>query len=344
MKMVWREGMGCSRNPAIDAAKLIAALLVIGIHTAIFSDLNGTVYFVFVQIICRTAVPFFAVCTGYFIGIKLSFQNKLEKTKANQAVFFRQWKKTINLYVAWSGLYLLFSIPFWISTGWFSPIAFVDYAFAALTSGSHYHLWYLLYLLYSLPMAYLLLRWVSQRHQRLLIGILWAIAIVSYTYKSFLTEHLLDYLEPVERFSMLPVLLPLLLTGVSISKEAKKSKWIYVVGFLVSSGLLFAEALLLRYLGIEKVSYIIFTLPTAYFLFHLLLELHWSPNKYNGFLGGISTFVYCVHPMFIETIGRAPSNSLVIYLIVALFSSILGYIYCLIKGKLIKKKDISCFN
>ena len=329
----------------MDAAKFVAALLVIGIHTAVFSDLNSTIYFAFVQIICRTAVPFFAVCTGYYIGTRVSFRNRLEKTEANRAAFFRQWKKILTLYAIWTGLYLLFSIPFWIQTGWFSPIAFVDYAFAALTGGSHYHLWYLLYLLYSLPVVYLLLRWVPQRHHRLLIGSLWAIAIISYTYKSFLPERLLECLTPVERFSTLPVLPPLILTGVYISKEVKRSKRFYAVGLLISSILLLAEAFLLRYSGIEKVSFIIFTLPTAYFLFHLILELP-SPlvNSYAGLLGKISTFVYCVHPMFIETAGRVSNNSVVTYLIVAFLSVISSYTYYLLKGKLNKKKDISCFN
>ena len=89
----------------MDAAKFVAALLVIGIHTAVFSDLNSTIYFAFVQIICRTAVPFFAVCTGYYIGTRVSFRNRLEKTEANRAAFFRQWKKILTLYAVWTGLY-----------------------------------------------------------------------------------------------------------------------------------------------------------------------------------------------------------------------------------------------
>ena len=63
----------------------------------------------------------------------------------------------------------MFSIPFWIQTSWLSPMAFVDYAFATVTGGSHYHLWYLLYLLYSLPLAYILLRLVPAKRQWMLI-------------------------------------------------------------------------------------------------------------------------------------------------------------------------------
>ena len=80
----------------MDAAKFVAALLVIGIHTAVFSDLNSTIYFAFVQIICRTAVPFFAVCTGYYIGTRVSFRNRLEKTEANRSDLVRGMDRTLS--------------------------------------------------------------------------------------------------------------------------------------------------------------------------------------------------------------------------------------------------------
>lgn len=336
--------MKSSRNSAVDVAKFVAALMVIGIHTAIFSDINDTIYFSVVHIICRVAVPFFAVCTGYYIGSKVSFSEKLETTKANQTVFFRQWKKSLILYAVWTGLYLLFSIPFWIQIGWFSPMAFVDYAHATLTSGSHYHLWYLLDVIYSLPVAYFLLKWVPYRHWRSLISVLWVVAIFAYTYKSFLSGHLLVGFEVVGRFSGLLVLLSLILTGVYISKETKKSRGFYCVGLCLSIAAVSAEAFLLRYLGIEKVSFIIFTLPTAYFLFHVIFETISLRGGYATFLGRLSTFVYCIHPMFIETIGKVSSNSVVTYLLVTCLSVIAGCFYNLLKGKLNKKKDISCFN
>ena len=55
------------RNAAIDLAKYIASIFIIGIHTGFFSDINQTLAFVFQNIIFRTAVPFFAVCTGFFL-------------------------------------------------------------------------------------------------------------------------------------------------------------------------------------------------------------------------------------------------------------------------------------
>lgn len=55
------------RNQTIDIAKFLAALLVIAIHTSLFEDLDGQLYFLFNSVLCRLAVPFFAATTGYYL-------------------------------------------------------------------------------------------------------------------------------------------------------------------------------------------------------------------------------------------------------------------------------------
>lgn len=340
--------MAKNRNSTVDIAKYLAALLVIGIHTALFSDLNDTLYFVVVQIICRVAVPFFAVCTGYFIGRNLAFrEGGLVGVSFNTSEFIQRGKSIALLYFSWTCLYLVFSILFWIEIGWFSPMAFVDYAFASLTAGSHYHLWYLLYLLYSLPMVYLFLRWIPARCQWLLILVCWAIAVFSYTYKSLLPENILPSLGALKYFSMFPILPPLILLGVQISKESKEKRQFYAFGFVISFACLIAEAFTLRHFGIEKVSYIICSLPTAYFLFHLILEISSSQNaekaKYAAPLGSISILVYCIHPMFIETVGKKIGSSVWSYLVVVLMSTATGYVFYLMKSKKIIINKLNSF-
>ena len=333
------------RNNVIDAAKYVAALMVIAIHTGLFSDVNDVLYVFVVHIVCRAAVPFFAICTGYYMGGKLTFHDKLEYSTKNRDVFVYRWKKVVALYLIWTCMYLVFSIPFWIRSGWYSPMAFVDYAIAALINGSHYHLWYLLYLIYSLPIAYLLLRWCSEKHQVLLISVLWIIAAFTYTYKNFLPEPVFELLQPVNQFSTLPVLLPLLLLGVRISRGKRKRCRFYLIGFIVSFLLLIAEAFMLWHYGIESVSFIICTLPTAYFLFNLILEMRIpSQYKFAGILGAVSTFVYCVHPMFIETVGNRINNSILKFVTASIASTATGWIYYSLKTRLIEKKDHSCFN
>lgn len=51
----------------IDIMKLIAAFLVIGLHTRPFLSVNRLADNLYVYDIACYAVPFFYACTGYFI-------------------------------------------------------------------------------------------------------------------------------------------------------------------------------------------------------------------------------------------------------------------------------------
>ena len=55
------------RDPLVDIAKFLCAIFVVGIHTRPLSGLSGLADFVLCDIIFRVAVPFFAVCTGYYL-------------------------------------------------------------------------------------------------------------------------------------------------------------------------------------------------------------------------------------------------------------------------------------
>ena len=146
-----------NRNYTIDLFKFISSILIIGIHTNLLIDINDTMNFAFVDIICRLAVPFFAVCSGYFLS------KSLAKNEFRAKPIKKQELKLIKLYALWTLLYLLYSIPTWIKTGWMSVGAFKDYALATVTQGCHYHLWYLISLIYALPLFYLCVRFIKNR-------------------------------------------------------------------------------------------------------------------------------------------------------------------------------------
>ena len=51
----------------IDCFKVIAALLVVAIHTSPLTCFGGNADFVLTRILARTAVPFFFMVSGYFL-------------------------------------------------------------------------------------------------------------------------------------------------------------------------------------------------------------------------------------------------------------------------------------
>ena len=325
------------RNTTIDLAKFTASLLIIGIHANIGSDINNTFGFLIVDILCRLAVPFYAVSTGYFLASVWGGE------RVNKTLLLRQENKLIKLYFIWSALYLLYSIPWWLHEGWFSPWAFVDYAIGAVKNGAHYHLWYILGLFYALPVMFFLLVICKTRLKvLLLLSIsLYVVMLLFYSYDWILPygggrlHQLLSISFPAT--AALFLILPMLLLGFCIGNTPVLSKRIANIGFILSFLMLCTEAFFLKARGYIKVSYIVFSYPTAYFLFQALLNIR-SDSKLFTKLAGISVYIYCFHPMVVETVGKTTNNSIVLFLITVVISIFTGWGFIEIKRRIERKR------
>lgn len=95
--------MSSKRLGSIDFAKFIFSVMIVGLHTNVFSDFSSDLAFLVNQIIARLAVPFFFIASGYFIGKRVIEKNKTDFYKN---YFFRYIK-----------LFLLFCLIY-------SPITF----------------------------------------------------------------------------------------------------------------------------------------------------------------------------------------------------------------------------
>ncbi|NLM03852.1 MAG: acyltransferase, partial [Clostridiales bacterium] len=51
----------------LDYFRIIAAALVVAIHTSPLSIINDRADFIFTRILCRIAVPFFFMVSGFFL-------------------------------------------------------------------------------------------------------------------------------------------------------------------------------------------------------------------------------------------------------------------------------------
>ena len=132
------------RINSIDIARLFAAILVIAIHTQAimwFSDrANGNI-----QILTRVAVPFFFCTSGYFL-------QKGYVRKGCSAIATSIWK-VFRLYVALSIVY--FAVIFLQNPALLQRVEkwmLIDFLF----NGSYYHLWYMVGVIYSMVMIYLI--------------------------------------------------------------------------------------------------------------------------------------------------------------------------------------------
>lgn len=117
--------------PGIDAFRIVAAILVIAIHTYPLADLNSTADYLAAHVVCRIAVPFFFMASGFFL-----FPAGTDPLNALP----RFLKRSVCIYAAAIALY----IPVNLYTGYFKtehllPAMLRDVFF----DGTFYHLWYL---------------------------------------------------------------------------------------------------------------------------------------------------------------------------------------------------------
>lgn len=131
---------------ALDFLKFAAAFLVVAIHIPPFEEAAPVFSHEFQQVICRMAVPFFFVCTGYFMGEKIADKGRVKKYLFH----------IIKMYVWWSLLYLIPIIDrFWekkrSAAGNLSELARRFFLI-----GSYIQLWYLLATVVAVLLLYLL--------------------------------------------------------------------------------------------------------------------------------------------------------------------------------------------
>ena len=101
---------------AVDLFKCIFAICVVAIHTMAFKDHGESAYFAFTYCITSFAVPYFFVCSGYFLGRKI-YGKDLQKSDYRLIIKKHTSKPTAiptiflttNNYVWW-GIYFFIGI------------------------------------------------------------------------------------------------------------------------------------------------------------------------------------------------------------------------------------------
>lgn len=169
---------------SFDIAKLLCALLVIIIHTNPLAPYSAVADFYLTDVLARIAVPLFFAMSGFLFFGKLEFEDsKIKRCPENRARLKRYIKRIGLLYLVWSAVYLLYQIPQWHATGWWGLYVVKDYLASFLLSGSYYHLWYLLALLYAVPLLYLVLTFVKKDKLIWICAAAWSIECLLHAYR-----------------------------------------------------------------------------------------------------------------------------------------------------------------
>lgn len=286
----------------LDYFKIVAALLVIAIHTSPLTSINATADFVFTRVIARIAVPFFLMVTGYFILPQYLFGGSEDFKPIRRFL-----KKTLLLYAVAILLYL----PVNIYAGHFRGAGVYDVLRMIVFDGTLYHLWYLPASVLGMMLVFLLGHKFPFWSVAAVALVLYGIGLFGDSYFGLSAAcpviragydglfHVFSYTR--NGLFYVPIFL---IMGAWLGKaRPQKKRWKNVIGLAVSGILMITEGLLLRHFGLQRHdSMYIMLLPCMFFLFQVVLSLHWRNAKP---LRLISTIVYLIHPLFIVLVRAA---------------------------------------
>jgi len=312
----------------IDRFRLVAALLIVGIHTSPLSSVNENLDFWVIHIFARIAVPFFLMVTGYFLLPQI-----LSKGNRNVKPLIGFAKKTGLLYAGATLLYL----PISIYSGYYSEgnVA-VNLIRNIIFDGTFYHLWYLPASIIGVLLLYLLGRKISLRVILSIAGFLYILGLLGDSYYGVVSG--IPFLSAVYSagfciFSYTrnglfyaPIFLAM---GAALAKSKYQSNArVSIIGFAASMLLMLAEGSVLHHFDFQRHdSMYIALIPSMFFLFQFLLALK---GKAAPLLRDVSMLVYILHPFFIIAVrgaakvtgltGLMVENSLIHYFAVCLLS------------------------
>ncbi|MGG4440749.1 serine racemase VanT catalytic subunit [Brevibacillus fortis] len=320
----------------LDQFRIIAAILVIAIHTSPLLSMNEWADFTLTRTIGRVAVPFFFMCTGFF------FLQKLGTDHNRNAYLLKPFLwKVGKLYL----LSILLYLPVNVYAGYFTDGFTVFSAVKdILFNGTLYHLWYFPGIMLGVCISTFLYTRLSAWKTFWVTLLLYGIGLlgdsyfglaqmnpyVDSIYQSMFT--LFDYTRNGIFFA--PVFI--VMGGMIANTRRRKKKKVapYAIGFVLFGSMLVIEGLLLHAFQLQRHdSMYIFLIPCMYFLFQLLL--FWK-GRNRPALRKLSLYVYVIHPLCIVLIraaakvtgltGLLVENSLVHFTLVTVLSFVLSVI------------------
>ena len=297
------------RNYFLDLFRLVAAICIIGIHSRVFRSVSSRLDFVVSDILFRWAVPFFAICSGFYLAKKLKIADGRAVLDRDAGIIFkRRAQKALVLYLQWSLFYLLFSFLRRERNDADLSQNMVSWLGSFLAGDAYYHTWYLLQLFFGYIYIYIILSFTKLDTLPFVIFFLWISGCYAYAYCDVIPfdagREAAYFCRHTIGASICSVwqIVPLMLSGFYLANRPFESERKILAGLFISFILLCCEALVLRHAGgIFKYSYIFFILPFSYFFFAVVQRIGESGlvDLREGsaqFFARTSMLVYLLHP------------------------------------------------
>lgn len=125
------------KQGGLDRYRLIAAFLVIAIHTSPLLSVNENADFFLTRIFARMAVPLFLMITGRYVAANF-WKNDPDEKGSSAAVLLSFLKKIAILY----GISVVLYLPVGMYAGHYKQITVTGIFRMLVFDGTFYHLWY----------------------------------------------------------------------------------------------------------------------------------------------------------------------------------------------------------
>ncbi|MDR0614804.1 MAG: membrane-bound serine racemase VanT [Lactobacillales bacterium] len=323
-------------NEGIEQFRILAAIMIVAIHTFPFASLNPELDNLVTLTLFRVAVPFFLMVTGYFLLGSFAcepYYPKLWKIKQHL------WK-LLKIY----GMAIIFYLPLSFYNGTLRlSSTFFQLVKRLFFDGTMYHLWYFPAAIIGLMLGVLMIRFLSLPKSFILSVFLYLIGVGGDScYKVFghlpgiknfykVGFKLFDYTRNGLFFA--PIFL---IFGAVIYQKRKKNQHIFLL--TCSLVALLMESFLLHHFTRVRHDSMYLTLPIVmYFFFSFLLN--WQPPFKFSQTKEKTLGIYLLHPLVIALIyfvGKVVpifANSLLNFLFVLLGTILLTNFLLSLKRK-----------
>jgi len=282
----------------IDYFRVVAAFFVVAIHTAPFSSIEPRLDAVLTYGLCRIAVPFFLMTTGYFV------LGPYWRSGFSDSEKYRRFLKKIVL--LYGGAILLYAPFVWYAKKY--PKTILDILKMLLFDGAFYHLWYFPALLLGSILVVGLLRHLSERQTFVITGILYLIGLFGDSYYG-VVEKLpivntiyqgIFYISSYTRNGIFYAPVFLLMGACLWQRKIKQPTG---EGCIVALLVMLLESDITYRLELQRHSSMYLALPVVmYFLYPLLLK---GTKKARKELRSGTSFLYIIHPIAIILVRGA---------------------------------------
>lgn len=320
------------RNLSVDFMRIIAAILVVIIHTPPFTGIHPLLTYSVVDVLPRIAVPFFFAISGYY------FIN----SPAN-----KQLKQILNIikeYVIVTIAYLAFSILISVVT----DTEFEFSIFNFFTSGIEYHLWFFPALIYSMIFFYLWNNIFKNKAIWLVLAlsmVLFLVGILSCSYYNvgikipglaLLFNN--SYFEMIRRIFLMGFVF--FASGYLASYLKNRFAPATALKVLISFFALFLiEIYVLYYLKIyDTVVITLFLYPlTVSLIWYLVSNPLYKSDSMAKYCKETSMTMYYYHPMVLTVLCMFCNNETINFFVIVILFLVIGFI----KNYIIKQIDKS---